>query len=84
MLCDRKRRVNRQMTEKIKLIKIVDDFSFLIIKLDDQVDPRQIEDQETHVLMYETILNNEDNFRVSSELQYDEEEVCGYWKRILQ
>ena len=39
------RRVNRQMTKIIKLIKIVDDFSFLIIKFDDQVAPRQIEDR---------------------------------------
>jgi len=72
------------MTKKIKLIDMIDDVNFMIIRFVDQIDPQRIEEWETYVRNCETIVTNEDNLRVGSEIQYDEDEVFGHWERILQ
>ena len=72
------------MTKKIKLIDMIDDVNFMIIRFVDQIDPQRIEEWETYVRKCETIVTNEDNLRVGSEIQYDEDEVFVHWERILQ
>ena len=72
------------MTNRTKLIDIIDDVNFMIVKFVDQIDPQRIDEWETYVRNCETIVTNEDNLRVGSEIQYDEDEVFGHWERILQ
>ena len=59
------------MTTRTKLIDIIDDVNFMIVKFVDQIDPQRIDEWETYVRNCETIVTNEDNLRVGSEIQYD-------------
>lgn len=72
------------MTKKIKLIDMIDDVNFMIVKFVDQIDPHRIEEWEKYVEKCETYIIDKNQKKVRSEIQYDEDEVFGHWERILQ
>ena len=72
------------MTEKTKLIDLIDDVNFMILKFVDQINPDKIEEWNSYLNQCEKFVTNENNIKVGSEIHYDEDEVFGYWESILQ
>ena len=72
------------MTKKIKLIDMIDDVNFMIVKFIDEIDPQRIVEWEKYVEKCETYIIDKNQKKVRSEIQYDEDEVFGHWERILQ
>lgn len=72
------------MTEKTKLIDLIDDVNFMILKFVDQINPDKIEEWNSYLNRCEKFVTNENNVKVGSEIHYDEDEVFGYWESILQ
>lgn len=72
------------MTKTIKLIDMIDDVNFMIVKFLDQIDPERIVEWEKYIEECETYITDENQKTVRSEIQYDEDEVFGHWERILQ
>jgi len=72
------------MTNRTKLIDIIDDVNFMIVKFTDRIDPVKIDEWDSYISKCETFVTNENNVKIRSEIRYDEDEVFGYWESILQ
>lgn len=72
------------MELQTKLIDLIDDVNFMILKFIDDVDPIRVEEWNQYVKHCETLVTNENDLKVGSEIQYDEDIVFGHWERILQ
>ena len=72
------------MTNRTKLIDIIDDVNFMIVKFVDQIDPVRIDEWDSYISKCETFVTNDNNVKIRSEIRFDEDEVFQHWNRIFQ
>ena len=72
------------MTNRTKLIDIVDDVNFMIVKFVDQIDPVRIDEWDSYISKCETFFTNDNNVKIRSEIRFYEDEVFKHWDIIFQ